>query len=345
MPEKINVGILTQAQGAHLDAYFAALAACPEVDQVALADAGGDTFAAARKVLGDKLVRTDRDAVTMLRDFQPTMALVSMEAVQSPAAIDQALEAGCHVFAEKPACVEAADFEKLLRKAQSKHLHLMLALANRITPPVVEARRLVQEGALGRLYGVELHIIADQTRIKNAEYRQGWFAQKSRAGGGHLIWLGIHWLDLAMFITGQPVESVAGFTAVVGGQPIDVEDSAVFAMRFAGGALGTITSGYYLDKGYHSHLKFWGEHGWLELADLDAEPLRWRSTRDNPSAEVVSFDYPQGQGGYSPFVRAAVRACAGQQVPPITGEECLQVLRTIFACYDAAEKGATQQVG
>src|SRR3712207_8124755 len=44
---------------------------------------------------------------------------------------------------------------------------------------------------------------------------------------------------------------LAGFTTVVGGQPIEVEDSATVALRFDSGALGTITSGYYLDRGYH----------------------------------------------------------------------------------------------
>jgi UDP-N-acetyl-2-amino-2-deoxyglucuronate dehydrogenase len=344
MPEQIDVALLTHAQGAHLEAYYAALAACPEVARVAVADPGGDTFAAARQALGEKLARSERDAATLLREFKPAMALVSMEAAQAPPVIDAALEAGCHVFAEKPACIEAADFEKLLRKAQSKHLHLMLALANRVTPPVREARRLFQEGRLGKLYGVELHLIADQTRITREEYRQSWFAQKAKAGGGHLIWLGIHWLDLAMFITGQAIESVAGFTAVVGGQPIDVEDSAAFALRFAGGALGTMTSGYYLKQGYHAHIKIWGQHGWLELADLDATPLRWHDDREHAADEVATLEYASGLGGYTPFVRAAVRACAGLEEAPVTGEECLRVLQTVFGCYQAAEARITVSV-
>ncbi|GIS60415.1 MAG: hypothetical protein CM1200mP2_26400 [Planctomycetaceae bacterium] len=48
--------------------------------------------------------------------------------------IRQALEAGCHVFAEKPACLNAGEFAKLVKLADTKHLHLMLALANRTNP-------------------------------------------------------------------------------------------------------------------------------------------------------------------------------------------------------------------
>jgi predicted dehydrogenase len=273
---------------------------------------------------------------------QPAMALVSMEAALAPPAIDQALEAGCHVFAEKPACVRAADFEKLVRKAQQKHRHLMLALANRSHAPVKKARELVRDGKLGKVYAVEAHIIADQTRLKSEAYHKQWQAIKARAGGGHLIWLGIHWLDLVHHITGLKVSQVGGFAGVVGGQPIDVEDSAVVSLRFDNGSFGTMTSGYYLDRGYHSHIKVWGEHGWLRLAGIEDEPLEWYSTRDVKDPRVEKFEYPRGQRGYTPFVRSAVRACAGLEDAPISAEDCLHVLKTIFASYEAARTGRTQ---
>ena len=107
----------------------------------------------------------------------------------------------------------------------------MLALANRVDPVMVEARRLIQGGHLGKLYGAELHTIADQTRLTRTEYHQAWYAQKAKAGGGHLIWLGIHWLDLAMYITGSSIVETAGFCGNVGGQPIDTEDSAAVVVN------------------------------------------------------------------------------------------------------------------
>jgi predicted dehydrogenase len=220
----------------------------------------------------------------------------------------------------------------------------MLALANRLHAPVQEARRLVQKEMLGRIYATEIHLAADQTRIKRPEYRQQWVAQRKRAGGGHLAWLGIHWLDLAMYITGLRVQQVAGFAGVVGGQPIDVEDSAALAMKFDNNSFGTMTSGYYLDRGYHSHLQIWGEHGWLRMAAIEDTPLEWYSTHDNKQPTVQRFSYPPGQRGYYPFVRAAVRASAGMQEAPITGAECLQVLRTIFTFYQAAEASRTMSV-
>jgi predicted dehydrogenase len=280
----------------------------------------------------------------MLRKEEPAMALVSLEAALAPAAIDAALEAGCHVMTEKPACVRAADFRPLARKAEQRHRHLMLTLANRTMPPVREARRLIAGGKLGKLYGAEVHIIADQTRLTREAYRKAWYSVKARAGGGHLIWLGIHWLDLALFITGLKVREVAGFAGVVGGQPIDVEDSAAVALRFDNGCFGTMTSGYFLDRGYQSHIQVWGEHGWLRLAAAEEEPLEWYSTRDTKDPKVQKFDYPKGERGYTPFVRAGVRAGAGLEPAPIAPGECLHVLEAIFAFYEAVKTGKAQDV-
>jgi predicted dehydrogenase len=340
----IKVAVLTEAGGSHLDSYFAALAATAEAQSVVLADASGASEALARKALGDKLTQVYRNTAELLRAEKPQMALVSLEAVHAPPVIDAALDAGCHVLAEKPACLRAADFAALVRKAQAKHLHLMLALANRISPPIVAARKLLASGAIGSLYGMELHLIADQTRLKQPAYRLRWVAHKDRAAGGHLAWLGIHWLDLAMHMTGSKIVEVAGFTGVVGGVPLDVEDSAAMALRFDNGTFGTLTSGYYVDKGYHMHLKFWGSHGWIEMDPRGPVPFTWYSTKTT-DARPQAYDGPTQPTGYTPFVQRCVRASAGLEEPPVTGEESLRVLQTVFACYEAAATGKTQQVG
>ncbi len=344
MPKQIKVGLITGTDGAHLGSYFSALAHTEEVESVSLADSSGASVNAARKALGDKLQGVFKDPSVMLKEHKPVMALVSMEAAVAPPAIDAALDAGCHVFAEKPSCVRADDFTKLAMKAESKHLYLMLALANRLNPPIAEARRLLRAGTIGKVYGLEMHLVADQTRLKNPAYHKRWFAQKARAGGGHLTWLGIHWLDLAMYITGSKIEQVAGFAGNVGGQPIDIEDSAAVSMRFDNGTFGTLTSGYYLDRGYHSHIKIWGSQGWLHLEPMKDVPLHWYSTRLGGKSEIHKYDGPTEPKGYTPFVRAAVRACAGLQAPPVTGEESLHVLKTVFGFYEAVATGKTQTI-
>src|SRR4029077_16527930 len=217
-------------------------------------------------------------------------------------------------------------------------------LANRVDPVILEAERLIREGAIGKVYGVEVHMVADQTRLTEPGYAESWVAQKDRVGGGFLIWLGIHWLDLAMFVSGSPLREGTGMTANVGGSPLDVEDSAAVAMRFENGAVGTLTAGYFLEEGYDSHMKLWGSRGWLHLHRHGGVPLEWYSA-DDPDPRVQRFEGPEKQDVYVPFVRGVARACAGLQPITLSTDESLRALAAVFACYRAAETGQTQRVG
>jgi predicted dehydrogenase len=339
----LHVAMVTESGGAHLESYFDALSRAPEIGSVALCDSSGESEALARGALGAKLTGTYMDTAGMLRDQKPAFAIVSMEAVHAPTMIDTLLDADCHILAEKPSCVRIEDFEPLYRKAMARDRYLVLALANRVNPVILEAQRLIREGTIGKIYGIEVHMVADQTRLTEPGYAESWTAQKARVGGGHLIWLGIHWLDLAMFVTGSPLRAVTGLTANVGGSPLDVEDSAAVAMRFENGALGTLTAGYFLDEGYDSHMKVWGSHGWLHFHMHGGEPLEWYSTRD-ADRRIQRLQEPEKQDAYVPFVRAVARACAGLQPIPLTADDSLRALSAVFACYRAAETGQTQHV-
>lgn len=343
----IDVALMTHADGPHLSAYIGALAKTPEAGVVYLCDPSGATAAAVRKGLGAKLAaETYRSPEELLAARKPALALITMEAKLSPPVIAAALGAGCHVMAEKPACVRAADFEPLAAKANASKRHLMLALANRVDPVMQEARRIVQSGAIGKIYGMELHTIADQTRLTRRAYHESWTAQKERSGGGHLIWLGIHWLDLAMFISGSPIAQVAGFAGNVGGQPIDTEDSAAISFRFANGTFGNLTSGYYLDKGKQLFIKVWGSQGWVEVNHQTSNPLEWYSTKEPGGPQTRRYNpAPDAAVGYDAFVRHVVRAASDLEPPILSPDDSLRALRTVFASYRAAESGETQKVG
>ena len=342
MPE-FTVAVLTNQGGAHLDGYFTGLAQTEQATRVVVADPSGTCEALARKLLGPKLHHFGRDVHQCLVDHQPGMAVVTLEAVQAPPVIQAALDANCHVLAEKPACVTAADFEPLARLAEMKHRHLMLAMANRVRNSAQAAKKLIRAGQIGQVYGSELHLIADQTRLTSPAYHKSWFADRARSGGGHLIWLGIHWIDLIMYLTDSQIVEAAGFTGIVGGQPLKSEDSAAMALRFDNGTFGTMTSGYYLDRGKQMNIRIWGSKGWLQLNLDEGEGLKWYSTVGS-SAELKKHEGVD-DGTYTPFIQTCVRASRDDSVPPpITPAQSLNVLKTIFTCYRAAESGRSQSV-
>lgn len=322
-----------------MSAYLSALATAQDCDEVVLADPDNHWTAEARKVLGSKLTETYTDYSQLLAKESPKLCLVSMEAKDAPPVIASALEAGAHVFSEKPACVALQQFEQLADLADSKHLHLMLAFANRLNPETLVARKMIRQGRLGKIFSVDLHIVADQTRLSKPAYHQSWYADKTRAGGGHLIWLGIHWLDLAMHLTGQTITQVTGAVANVGNQPITAEDSAVATLRFDSGILGTLNSGYYLNSGYHTQIRIWGSQGWLNLDSVGPEKLTWYENSGPNAKQVQKFAEPTEPRGYSPYVEQVVSAIANDKAPPITTSESLNAIRTVFAIYQAAETG------
>src|SRR5262249_26101263 len=148
--KRIEVALLTNASGPHLNLYLEALAKAGTVSSVYLSDPDGRVEQPARKALGPKLAGSFRSPEELFSRNKPALALATLEAALSPPAIRAALSAGCHVMAEKPACTKLADFEALALQAREGNRSLVLALANRVDPAIQEMRRIVQSGEIGK---------------------------------------------------------------------------------------------------------------------------------------------------------------------------------------------------
>ena len=145
----VTVALVSHLGGPHVTAYIDGLAAATAVTRVALVSPDGAWVEECQAALGDKLgaIYTDIDA--MFASETPILAVVAYEAVLGPPIVRAVLEHGCHVMAEKPSAVSAEDIHQLAALADAKGAMLMLALANRLLPEVIEAKRLVDSGAIG----------------------------------------------------------------------------------------------------------------------------------------------------------------------------------------------------
>lgn len=214
--DTVSVAVASHAGGPHVTAYLDGLAAADSVSRVLLVVPDGAWIDEATARLGRKLAAVYRTVDEMFEaEEPPAMALVAYEAALAPPIVEAMLRGGCHVMAEKPSSVSPEQIHALATIADNENKSLMLALANRLLPEVAEAKRLIETGAIGKIFGVEAHMVADQTRLTRPGYGERWEASKARAGGGHLVWLGIHWLDLMMYITNSSITHVAGFTTTV----------------------------------------------------------------------------------------------------------------------------------
>jgi predicted dehydrogenase len=345
--EPISTGVLTEATGGHLGSYLQGFASARGVGRVAVSDPTGKKFDQAKSILGDRLEGLYRSHREMLQKARPKLVVVTLEGHHSPPAIRMALEAGCHVITEKPGCARLEDFEPLVTLAQSQKKELMLAMSTRVSQAIQKARELIRKGYLGKPYSATMDWISDQTRLTRPEYQRSWLSFKDKAGGGKLIFHGIHYLDLIQFLTGDRIDRITSLCENVGGQPIEVEDAAVVSFRLSKGLVGTLNTGYYLDEDYQNQVRVWGSKGWFHLDLPYGETVKWYSTHPEAPRGVQFFQYqddPNPPYLYGPLVQEAVDAALGLSQPPMTAQECLHLMRVIFAGYRAAETGRTQEV-
>jgi len=135
--------------------------------------------------------------------------------LHAPVSIE-ALEAGLHVHCEKPMAMNAVEAREMLAASKKSGKTLMVALNNRFTPYAQYIKGLAQSGWFGDIYFAKCGWI----RRSGLPVRS-WFGEKKYAGGGALIDLGVHFIDLTMYMMDFPeVESVVGRTyAKFGGTP------------------------------------------------------------------------------------------------------------------------------
>ena len=346
----MHVAFIGKAGTPHQSNYLQTLPLMNRVEQVSVCDlAGGAMFDDARRSLGERLAATYTDVDTCLANGPYGFVIVSLDNRAANGVVRRVLESGNHVFAEKTAARNYAEFRPLEEYADKHGLHLGMAYLNRMRPSVLDAKKLIADGVIGKIYGFYVQSIASQARTRDPEHN--WTFDRELAGGGYLIWLGCHYLDLLRWVTGREVVSVGAITDVVSGLPLDVEDAAALTLRLDNGAIGTANFGYYMNGlpeggAYQSQLTFWGELGWIRLypGEDDCLPLEFQTSHpDYAGAPFRTISYrhhsvPQAYGsawGLS-FLNRFTDAVAGDADPIISARDAGAVLKIIDAAYESS---------
>ena len=128
-------------------------------------------------------------------------------AAHAPVAI-AAANAGCHVMCEKPICHNLEDALALKAAIERNGVKFMLAVPLRYSKDAVHARKLVDEGVLGDVY------YGKTAYVRQRGIPGGWFSCTKYAGGGPIIDIGVHRIDLAWYMMGCPKPVSVMATAV-----------------------------------------------------------------------------------------------------------------------------------
>ncbi len=178
-----------------------------------------------------------------------------------------ALEAGKHVFCEKPLTVRPEEARFLALRADELRLRLGTGLNHRFYPPVADALELVAAWAIGRVESVRVEI----GHRASSEFLAGWHTDVDRSGGGTLMDNGPHACDLIRKLLGEVV-AVKGYRRRSLSLPRDCETEAYAVFRDFDQGFAELRSSWKQAVGY-LNLDIRGSDGWLRV-----ETAPWRLT-------------------------------------------------------------------
>jgi predicted dehydrogenase len=256
------------------------------------------------------------------------------------------LDAGKHLFMEKPFATNAADAQKLIDAAEAKNRMLFVGMNQRFRPEALSLQQLVARGDLGDVYYAQAYWLR-----RNGIPRIGsWFTQKKVAGGGCTYDIGVHMLDLAMFLLNDfDVESVSGQidsrfgnrglgeggwgkSEIDPSRPFDVEDFSAAFLKFRSGRTIQFTASWALiheSRDKHGVQLFGTEAG----AVLGSEPRLIKRGADDFIIEDLPMLEPQVEPNR---MMHFVDCLLGRAKPLVTPAQALAVQRVLDAIYESS---------
>lgn len=346
--KKIKIGVIGTGSISkeHIESYLKH----PDVELYALCDIDPERLTAAAGKYGVSRAFTEAEEMLKLPELD-AVSVCTWNAAHAPCTI-AALNAGKHVLCEKPMALNACQAEEMRQASLRSRKLMMIGFVRRFGNDCAMLREQLEEGLFGELYYAK----AQYLRRKGSP--GGWFGDFSRSGGGPLIDLGVHVIDLVRYLMGNPKPvSVYGATFSKLGErnelkdPIayrsasatdhdvfDVEDFASALIRFDNNAVLSVETSYSLniekDVGkielfgtkagavLDPEVKIYGAYGG-RMADITF-----------PSKTALSFD-GLFQQEINHFV-SCVKTGSDSIAPASDGVEMMRILDAI---YESARTG------
>lgn len=246
----------------------------------------------------------------------------------------RALEAGAAVFCQKPLGRDAAEAQAVVAAARAADRLLSVDFSYRYTAAMAAIAPLVRDGALG---AVEL---VDLTFHNAYGPDKAWFYDKAQAGGGCVMDLGVHLVDLALWTLGWPAVERVSSQLYADGRPLagadQVEDLAVATITLAGGTTVRLACSWRLHAGRDAVIEaaFYGRGGGAALRNVGGSFLDFVAERFDGTAATMLASPPDAWSG-----RAAAdwadRLAAGARYDP-AAEKLVTVATVLDRIYAGA---------
>jgi predicted dehydrogenase len=284
-----------------------------------------------------------------------------------------AIRAGKPIIVEKPLALNAAQAGEISEAALQAGVPVGMIFNYRFIPAIMRARQLIDEGFLGEVYDFQIEYL--HTGYQNPARPMGWKLRQAQSGGGALVDLGSHLIDLVRYLLGDFSQVLTTTHTYISQRPVrpgaqemeavDVDDAAWMQIRMGSGAQGTLMATRFatgsvddlnlLIHGQHGALRFQlMEPNWLWIYDqrIAGEPLggkrgwiRVETVQNYPGAAVpparsfIGWTRPMAQNLYE-FLSAVSRS----EEPKPSLSDGLAVQRVLDAAYASSRENRWVQV-
>lgn len=262
-----------------------------------------------------------------------------------------ALKAGKNVLCEKPLAMNATQAEEMVEVAKKSGKLLMVGFVRRFEENVNYLKSAIENGELGKIY------YAKTGYIRKWGNPGGWFSDKKRSGGGPVIDLGVHVIDLIRYVTGKPKAisvsastfnylgakpNIKGLSKYTSEDPSiinDVEDAATAFIKFDNGMTLTFETSWVLHtKDNHNYLEVYGDKAGVQMEPV----LEFYSEKDNyfiESKPVIDKSLNSFNNIFDKEVAHYVDCVVNGTECRNSAEDGLEIMKILDAIYESAKLG------
>ena len=243
-----------------------------------------------------------------------------------------AANAGVHVLMEKPIARTLDEADEMIAACKNANVNLMTGFTHHFYPEMLEAKRLVASGAIGKPLTV-----LDNMSITYS-FVLPWYREKEISGGGVFMCNAVHGFDRAAWVIGQKVSSVCGQIEPTTGKW--GEDFGAALAKFDGGAQGNFFQHWGPYRTLQCELQIFGEEGMVHVRSWDSVELFIGDKR------TVTHFYKPDHGlsqrsmlGMINELTEMVNSVREKRAPSVTGHDGRAAMANVLAVYESAATG------
>ncbi|OPG95094.1 dehydrogenase [Chryseobacterium mucoviscidosis] len=250
-----------------------------------------------------------------------------------------AANAGKHVLVEKPMAVTTEEGEQMIEAAKKNGVYLMVGHNQRLMPPHVKAKEILDSGKLGKVLNFRTSFGHPGPEGWSVDGAESWFFRKEEAIMGAMGDLGVHKSDFIRYLLDDEVSEVAGFISTLHKENTKVDDNATCLLRMKSGAIGTLVASWTQYRAGDNSTVLWCENGVMKIGTVEGDEVIVELTNGTVKTYKVGAMATNEKQVPSGVIDAFVESIVTQTPPSISGEEGLRSLQVILAAFESEKTG------